>query len=1085
MHANYTALEKMTRKQLITELATHKSSQSKYKEVFDSILCVVARVNNDGLIEMLSPSIYELTGYTAKELIGKKAIDFYVDPNEMDHLITLVNDRGHCQNYHLSVLTKTGGVKIVSIDAKFYKDRHGNNLGLESVIRDITLQKKVEETLIANTVLLDESQHMAHLGDWSWDIAEDKMKWSSELFKIFGVNREEFNASYESFLELSHPEDKDRLQKNLQRILEGQINELHFEERILRKNGEVRYLESWSKVIRDDNGKPLKMFGLCLDITDKKKAKKKILESKKQFQVLFENTSDARLICKNDTIVNVNSAFLELYRYESKASIIGQSISSIFVTPVEDDNLKNQISDNHLIPDGWSRANHLRKDGSRFVSEIRSSKIQYAGKPHFQVISNDITERHEMEERIQLTTGLLKESEKIAHLGHFNWFAKTGELIWSDEVYRICGVNIDVVPSIRYSMSLIHSDDLSYVKENLKLAIQRVKEYKLDHRIVRADDCRTVWIQTEIQPDFDANGNLKSLLGIVLDVTEYRNSQATILHIEDEFRSIYENAYSGIPLIDLNGKFIKANQRFIEMLGYSERELLNMTILDITYPDDVEDTKKQLADLISGEISHVEIEKRYIKKTGGEIICHTALAAPIGVTDTPDFLIASLTDITGEKQTQSILRAISEIQSSFIGASGAEKIFRKMLKTLMNLTHSQIGFINEVKEREGKKYLVSRATSAQFDSGISEGTKVVLSDMTFKILTSGEAIISSLDEFEDSSPLRQDLHNLMILPLFNNTQLVGVIGVASYKGCCVGDNLILLQPFLSTCATLITTHKNDLKITAEQLETERLKEAFTNELEMKVAERTEDLQKMQKELSISLEKEKVLGDLKSRFVSTASHQFRTPLTVIQSNMGILSMQLDRMNDDIKPIFEKTNNRIVGQIKRMTTMMNDVLILGKINAGSIIPELELTNIIDSCRDIMVNYNEIQDDKRQLKLTIEGEPFSLNIDSGLFTHAVSNFISNAFKYSLNRPAPEMKLIFDDESIQLFIIDYGLGIPPKDIVNLFEPFYRGSNVSEISGTGLGTSIAKEYVELNNGTIDVNSKINEGTEIILTFKK
>jgi signal transduction histidine kinase len=137
----------------------------------------------------------------------------------------------------------------------------------------------------------------------------------------------------------------------------------------------------------------------------------------------------------------------------------------------------------------------------------------------------------------------------------------------------------------------------------------------------------------------------------------------------------------------------------------------------------------------------------------------------------------------------------------------------------------------------------------------------------------------------------------------------------------------------------------------------------------------------------------------------------------------------------------------------------------------------------CEDIIENHNEIQNDQRRMTLTVTGSPKCLQLDTNLITHAISNFVSNAFKYSVDRPAPIMRLLFNENSTQLSIIDFGLGIPKEDLMNLFEPFYRASNVSEFPGTGLGTTIAKEYIELNKGSIKVKSTLNEGTEFILTF--
>ncbi|NRA10893.1 MAG: PAS domain S-box protein, partial [Crocinitomicaceae bacterium] len=627
MPKTLTTIENMTHEQLIAEFTNLKESHAKYKEVFDSIIDVFTRVNNDGDFEMISPSIFDLIGYTAKELLGKKATDYYVDTNEQERLIELVNELGFCENVQSRVYTKQRHIKVISVNAKPYYDKLGNRLGIESMIRDITEKKNVEEKLEENAILLNESQRLANLGHWYWDINKNLVKWSPELYRIYGLEEDDFKASFEGYLELVHPEDKESVMSTIQDALKNTENQMHFEERIIRPNNEVRYLESWGRVIRKKNGTPIKMFGACLDITEKKLTEQKLLESKKQFQDLFEFAPDARFIYKDDTIVNVNNAFLNLYGYATKDEIIGELITSVLIDPKKKLLLNDSIEANDIIPLGLTQANHIKKDGSGFVTEIQSSTIQYEGSSHYQVISHDITERYEMEKEIQATTLLLMESEKIAHLGHMSW-SLGGELKWSDEVYRICGVNFEINPSIKNTLSLIHPDDLNYVIENLNLAIKQVKNYKIDHRILRADTGELKWVQTKMQLEFDSNGNLTNLLGTLIDITDKKKDQTALLQSEEEFRSIYENTYTGIPIVDLNGKFIMANQRFVELIGYSEHELLTMTISDVTHPDDLAETQEKLKALISGDIAHFEIEKRYIKKSGAEIVCNTAVTAP-------------------------------------------------------------------------------------------------------------------------------------------------------------------------------------------------------------------------------------------------------------------------------------------------------------------------------------------------------------------------------------------------------------------------------------------------------------------------
>ena len=224
--------------------------------------------------------------------------------------------------------------------------------------------------------------------------------------------------------------------------------------------------------------------------------------------------------------------------------------------------------------------------------------------------------------------------------------------------------------------------------------------------------------------------------------------------------------------------------------------------------------------------------------------------------------------------------------------------------------------------------------------------------------------------------------------------------------------------------------------------------------------------------------------MKSRFVSTASHQFRTPLTVIRSNVELLQMQSDLMDDKLKPKFDKASERINHEVKRMTDLMDEVLILGKINAGRVPFEPKLTDVVSICRELVNEYNGIQNDGRKVNFKIEGKQTKLNLDEKLFSHTISNLLSNALKYSEGRGNPEMTLQFNKKSLKIRVTDQGIGIPENEIDNLFQPFFRAANASETPGTGLGLAICKEYIELNGGTIEVKSEQNKGTTFNLEFQ-
>ena len=282
-------------------------------------------------------------------------------------------------------------------------------------------------------------------------------------------------------------------------------------------------------------------------------------------------------------------------------------------------------------------------------------------------------------------------------------------------------------------------------------------------------------------------------------------------------------------------------------------------------------------------------------------------------------------------------------------------------------------------------------------------------------------------------------------------------------------------PFLMTgIAQDITARKN----AQEQLNN------LNNSLEEKVKERTIELTNSESKLKLSLAKEKELGQLKSSFISVASHQFRTPLAIIQSNTELIDMLNNAEGKKEQEKYTKVPSRITAAISKMTDLIDDVLVLGKLTSGNIHYDPEDTDLRVFCEKLAKEFNLIQQDDRILELKIVGEPHNVKLDATLLEHAMSNIISNAFKYSVSKDNPQLTICFKPSEVVLSVKDYGIGIPEDEQINLFQPFFRADNAIEIKGTGLGLSIAKEYVEVNQGKIQCKSILGEGSCFEITFK-
>ena len=217
----------------------------------------------------------------------------------------------------------------------------------------------------------------------------------------------------------------------------------------------------------------------------------------------------------------------------------------------------------------------------------------------------------------------------------------------------------------------------------------------------------------------------------------------------------------------------------------------------------------------------------------------------------------------------------------------------------------------------------------------------------------------------------------------------------------------------------------------------------------------------------------------------ASHQFKTPLAIIQSNAELYEI-LANTGKKIEPEkIVKITRRIKDGIGTMSNLINEVLVLGKATSGKVVYKPEDVDSLSLCDSLSKEFNLMQQDGRTLDFKVTGEPYKVKLDPKLLIHSLSNLISNAFKYSIGKKNPKLSIHFKPTQLVLSIEDYGLGIPKEEQLNLFQPFFRAENVSEIKGTGLGLNIAKEYVEINQGKISAKSKLGEGSCFEITFNR
>lgn len=291
----------------------------------------------------------------------------------------------------------------------------------------------------------------------------------------------------------------------------------------------------------------------------------------------------------------------------------------------------------------------------------------------------------------------------------------------------------------------------------------------------------------------------------------------------------------------------------------------------------------------------------------------------------------------------------------------------------------------------------------------------------------------------------------------------------------------------------ITVRKHNQIVVLQQKEelqrvTTEIKQLNTA-LEQKVADRTKmlretlvALEKSKEEVNEALKAEKELGELKSRFVTMASHEFRTPLSTILTSAYLL----EKYNDVEEPAKrEKHIQRIKTAVSDMRSILEDFLSLGKLEEG-LIQATVLPTSAEECFSVIQSVvNELEPvckSGQTIAYTCSGDAV-VPVDKQLLKNIMMNLVSNAIKFSPENSVIAIQSLATDEHLIIEVRDSGIGISKEDLQHLFERFFRAKNAANIQGTGLGLHIVVKYLELMNGTISVQSELNRGTTFTITI--
>jgi PAS domain S-box-containing protein len=405
--------------------------------------------------------------YCVKKLWSAKKPFMTYDRNSSQHQDCILAESHSNRDVYTSRLEYEGkiyGMLGLTLPSHTVADDEELSLFLE-LCSDIsfalaTIEKEekrhqAEEQLRQSRARLAEAQHIAHIGSWDLDLVSNTLTWSDEVYHIFGLRPQQFEATYEAFLDNIHPDDREMVNKAYTESVKTKTpyNIVH---RLLLKDGRVKYVNERCETFYDDKGKPIRSIGTVQDVTERRQAENALRESEEKLRLMFEAITDAITVSDQDLkLRQLNEATVRLHGYRSKKELIGRSALELIA---QRDHKRAWENAQKTLEDGYVKnveLTFLTKDGREFPAELSAAILKdSSGNPiGFIGITKDITERKKMEEQLILTDRLASVGELASGIAHELNNPLTGVIGLSQLL-----IQKDVPEDIKKDLDLVYSE---------------------------------------------------------------------------------------------------------------------------------------------------------------------------------------------------------------------------------------------------------------------------------------------------------------------------------------------------------------------------------------------------------------------------------------------------------------------------------------------------------------------------------------------------------------------------------------------------------------------------------------------------
>ncbi len=1065
-------LTDVTDKKEITEQL--KQSEERLQSIFNHLHEVIWSVEMpENQYGFISPSCERLFGYTQQEILNRPQLQFeMVHPD--DEIIfqsgnqNLADVEGGSVEYR--IITKSGEIKWVHERTRVIKDESGSVVRIEGILTDISDRKHSELVLKQSEERFDLALSFTEAGLWDWNIETGYVYYSDTWKKLLGFEPDEIQNNFEEWRKRWHPDDEAMVNRAINEYLNKLTDKYEVEYRIKTKSGDWKWVVTKGKIIFDAQDKPIRWIGTNSDISLRKE-----LEQDLRFTTAMQ-----------EILMNMAGNMINL--------------------PVE--KLDEAIQDSLALVGEFAETDRAYLFSYDFVNMTASNTHEWCNKgiePQIEYLQN----------------GSIEDIP--------DWIAahKKNEVMVVDDVSLL-------EPGSGLRNILEPQDIKSLIAVPLRSGDQLIG-------FLGFDSVRSLkkWKATEIIL-------LRFMAEIFVNAKERIHNEKALIESEGNLKLATEASGTGIWTADFKTDQVKFNTIFAKLahLPADQTSAQIDQIFTHIHPGDFDWFFDEVQKVSQGKEDNFQIEMRinnpdasfWWGQVSGSVVEYDSEGFPVKVSGT-------LNDIT-ERKLIEIALTESEERFKSIYNNSAIGLYRTSLKgeilmanpaiakllgfqnkaDFANLNVITDGFLQEEtrqnflsdlldqgevtgresvwKTKTGKKIIVKENARLVRDVDgkaiYIDGSVLDISDLKNaeeSLKVSEEKFRQLAENIDDIIWLRdaETFETIYVNPAFDRfTSLSGnefgkdpstirkLIHPEDKEGIITkfGQQNLALEDYDGEFRLIIDGNTKWVRTRTKVIRDDAGKALRIVGIGSDVTR----LKQAEASLRETLETEKQLGMLKSRFVSMASHEFRTPLATIQATTETLQAYHAQLSEDQ---LKKRLEKILSQIDHLKSVMDDVLNLSKIQEGKLGMNPQKGELVSFIIEIIEEFQAFPSMKHTIRFETNKNELWHCFDPKLMRQVFNNLISNAIKYSPPENDILINLLSENESISVEFLDGGIGIPDTEIKHLFDPFFRAKNATNIQGTGLGLTITKQAIELHSGTIAVESRQNLGTKIICRFPK